>query len=308
MHIIITDTKGSGSRALERSGARLTLLVLLAVLLSSAMAVWGYMQVLQLGARYGWNWIHQIAVVSNVVDDAEAKRLMRENLDAMARRLGELQARLIQIDALGERVARLAGVNYAPQDPPGQGGAETPGQALSSAEFSSAITDLQALSQTRLDSLSVLESQLFELQWQQAQRPTMRPVDAAHGSGFGMRIDPFNGQRAMHQGLDFPAPTGTPIRAAAGGVVVTSERHAGYGLMVEVDHGNDLMTRYAHASKLKVKVGDLVKRGQVIALVGSTGRSTGPHLHFEVWAAGRARNPVKFLASARSSTAQARAP
>jgi murein DD-endopeptidase MepM/ murein hydrolase activator NlpD len=308
MHIIITDIKGSGSRALEMSGARLTLLVLLAVLLSSAMALWGYMQVLQLGARYGWNWIHQIAVVSNVVDDVEAKRLMRENLDAMARRLGELQARLIQIDALGERVARLAGVNYAPQDPPGQGGAETPGQALSAAEFSAAVTDLQALSQTRLDSLSVLESQLFELQWQQAQRPTMRPVDTAYGSGFGMRIDPFNGQRAMHQGLDFPAPTGTPIRAAAGGVVVTSERHAGYGLMVEIDHGNDLTTRYAHASKLKVKVGDLVKRGQVIALVGSTGRSTGPHLHFEVWAAGRPRNPVKFLASARSSTAQARAP
>src|SRR6056300_1382203 len=142
MHIIITDTKGSGSRSLEMSGARLTLLALVAVLLASFMAVWGYMQVLQLGARYGWNWIHQIAVVSSVVDDAEAKRLMRENLDAMARRLGELQARLIQIDALVERVARLAGVNYAPQEVPGQGGAETPGQSLSAAEFSSAISDL----------------------------------------------------------------------------------------------------------------------------------------------------------------------
>jgi murein DD-endopeptidase MepM/ murein hydrolase activator NlpD len=130
--------------------------------------------------------------------------------------------------------------------------------------------------------------------------PTQQPVHAGHlGSPFGWRIDPFTGRSALHTGLDFQAETGTAILAAAGGVVVAQEVHPAYGNMLEIDHGNNLVTRYAHASRLWVKKGDLVKRGQKIAAVGTTGRSTGPHLHFEVMVHGVPQDPRKFLAAGR---------
>ena len=126
--------------------------------------------------------------------------------------------------------------------------------------------------------------------------PTQKPIPASQvGSPYGWRIDPFTGRSALHTGLDFQAEAGTPILAAAGGVVVASEMHPAYGNMVEVDHGNDLITRYAHASRLLVKKGDLVKRGHKVAEVGTTGRSTGPHLHFEVLVQGVPQDPRRFL-------------
>ena len=137
---------------------------------------------------------------------------------------------------------------------------------------------------------------MFDQKIRKLMVPTAQPVPGSVlGSSFGFRIDPINGGSALHTGLDFQAESGTPILAAAGGVVVTQESHAGYGNMVEVDHGNDLITRYAHASATFVKKGDLVKRGQKIAAVGSTGRSTGPHLHFEVLVQGVPQDPQKFL-------------
>jgi murein DD-endopeptidase MepM/ murein hydrolase activator NlpD len=151
----------------------------------------------------------------------------------------------------------------------------------------------------------VLEAQLFEQAVKKRLLPTMMPVRAPYNaSTFGRRVDPFTGQWAMHEGVDFVAEAGTPIVAAAGGVVVFAGRHPQYGYMVDLDHGNDLVTRYAHASKLFVKEGDLVQRGHKIAAVGSTGRSTGPHLHFEVRYRGAAQNPAKFL---MSNTQSARA-
>ena len=131
--------------------------------------------------------------------------------------------------------------------------------------------------------------------------PTQEPVAGGIlGSPFGWRIDPVNGQSALHTGLDFPSSIGTPILAAAGGVVVAQEHHPAYGNMLEIDHGNDLMTRYGHASKVLVKKGDLIKRGQKIAEVGSTGRSTGPHLHFEVLVQGVFQDPQKFLTAGQN--------
>jgi murein DD-endopeptidase MepM/ murein hydrolase activator NlpD len=123
------------------------------------------------------------------------------------------------------------------------------------------------------------------------------------GSPFGFRIDPITGRSALHTGLDFPADIGTPIVAAAGGVVVVHDLHPAYGNMVEIDHGNNLITRYAHASKVHVTKGDIVKRGQQIAEVGSTGRSTGPHLHFEVWVSGVVQDPSRFLAAGETLAA-----
>jgi lysostaphin len=131
--------------------------------------------------------------------------------------------------------------------------------------------------------------------------PTMMPVRAPYNaSSFGRRIDPFNGQWAMHEGIDFIADYGAPIVAAAGGVVIFAGFHPQYGYVVDIDHGNDLVTRYAHTSKIMVREGDLVQRGRKIGEVGSTGRSTGPHLHFEVRFRGAPQNPAKFLVPSTS--------
>lgn len=172
------------------------------------------------------------------------------------------------------------------------------------------VTHLDLQSEQRTDSFTFIESRLLERRLQALMVPSSPPVSGPIGSGFGFRADPFTGRSALHTGLDFPADTGTPITAAAGGVVINVGPHPAYGQMVELDHGNGLMTRYAHASKVLVKQGDLVRRGQPIAAVGTTGRSTGPHLHFEVLVEGVPQNPVKFLSagpgSRDSSTTAAR--
>jgi murein DD-endopeptidase MepM/ murein hydrolase activator NlpD len=148
----------------------------------------------------------------------------------------------------------------------------------------------------RTDSLRVLETTLTEEHAKRQLIPTQTPIQRGYySSGFGWRIDPFTGLNAFHEGLDFMAEEGAPVLAAAGGMVVFADRHPQYGNMVEIDHGNDLVTRYAHASKLVVKAGDVVLRGSKIAEVGNTGRSTGTHLHFEVRRGGAAQNPSRFL-------------
>jgi lysostaphin len=153
--------------------------------------------------------------------------------------------------------------------------------------------------------LGVLEAQLFEQAVKKKLIPTMMPVKAPfNASGFGMRIDPFTGQQTMHEGIDFLADNGSPIAAAAGGVVIFSGFHPQYGNVVDIDHGNDLVTRYAHASKLYVREGDVVQRGRHIADVGTTGRSTGPHLHFEVRFKGVAQNPARFVLASQSKPPQ----
>jgi murein DD-endopeptidase MepM/ murein hydrolase activator NlpD len=126
----------------------------------------------------------------------------------------------------------------------------------------------------------------------------VQPVNVTYNaSGFGWRSDPFTGRAAFHTGIDFPAPVGTPIDAAAGGVVIATEYHSDYGNMLEIDHGNDIVTRYAHTSRILVKVGDIVRRGEHVADIGSTGRSTGAHLHFEVLVKGIQQDPHKFLSA-----------
>jgi murein DD-endopeptidase MepM/ murein hydrolase activator NlpD len=193
---------------------------------------------------------------------------------------------------------------------PGLGGAAPtlmPPQNLSLGDFSEKLLELSRQLENRNDMLGVLESQLFEQAVKKKLIPTMLPVAAPfNASGFGRRVDPFTGQWAMHEGIDFLADPGSPVAAAAGGVVVFAGFHPQYGYVVDIDHGNDLVTRYAHCSKLLVKEGDVVARGRKIAESGSTGRSTGPHLHFEVRFRGAAQNPAKFL-FANGTQAAARA-
>ena len=226
---------------------------------------------------------------------------LRENLNAMAVRLGQMQAQLLRLDTLGERLARLAG--FKPQDlafgeVPGRGGAVSslPSQDLTLGDFTRQLDTLTRQVDDRGDKLGILES-LFTLDSAKKKLiPTMLPVEGGwYSSNYGWRIDPFNGQRAFHEGIDVVAETGTTIRAAAGGVVIYSDFHPQYGNMIEIDHGNDLISRYAHASKRWVRAGDVVLRGARIAEVGKTGRVTGTHLHFEVRQRGAPVNPARFL-------------
>jgi len=230
---------------------------------------------------------------------------LRQNLNAMAVKLGEMQAQLMRLDALGERLSSAAGIrpgDFRFGEAPARGGA-LPGSAmardLSLSEFSRQLDVLAGQMESRSDYYGVLESQLFNARFKQTVTPTAMPVQVGtwSASSFGWRIDPITGQMAHHEGIDFIAETGTAIHAAAAGVVVTAEFQPAYGNMVEIDHGGDLVTRYAHASKLLVRPGQVVKSGDKIAEVGSTGRSTGPHLHFEVRQKGVAQNPAQFLLS-----------
>ena len=232
-------------------------------------------------------------------ESGKTKQYMANNLQLMAARLGELQAQVLHLDSLGERLAGIAGVKRdalpAREKPAGQGGAFVPAP-LTVGELQQEIDRLAQEVDLRTDELTILESRFLEKRVKERLLPTTLPVKAAYlGSPFGQRSDPIAGLRAMHEGIDFNAEIGTPVVAAAGGVVVTAEKHPQYGNLIEIDHGNNFTTRYAHLSKLSVKEGQVVRRGKEIGLSGNTGRSTGPHLHFEVRFNGVAQNPARFL-------------
>jgi murein DD-endopeptidase MepM/ murein hydrolase activator NlpD len=314
MQIMITHGSLAQTRVLQFNRLQLGLVIAALVLVLLFVSGLVYHFVFVTAAREGWPVVSQ--VVRLVVRDeiAQRDRFLRENLDVMATKVGEMQAKLIKLESMGERVSSLAGVKaeeFKPLMGParsasspavrgGQGGPFVPGLSMNDRVALDALTsdmdglDLRADQTT--DLFTLIESRLLEGRLQQLLMPSTTPVEGPVGSGFGFRVDPFTGRGALHMGLDFPADVGTPIMAAAGGVVVNTEVHPAYGNLVEVDHGNGLVTRYAHASKVVVKQGDLVKRGQVVAQVGNTGRSTGPHLHFEVLVDGVPQNPARFLA------------
>lgn len=254
--------------------------------------------------------LDSLLLAAQVSAQEEQKRkteeFLRENLNAMAIKLGQMQAQLMRLDALGERLSALAGLKpgeFRFSESPGRGGpfSSVPPQDLSMAEFSRQLEQISRQMENRNDSLGILESQLFDAKVKKKLMPTIPPVDGSwSASSFGWRIDPFNGMLALHEGVDFVVDAGTPVFAAAGGVVSFAGSNGPYGNMIEIDHGNDFTTRYAHCSRLLVAQGEVVQRGSKIAESGSTGRATGPHVHFEVRYRGVAQNPVRFLqASAR---------
>lgn len=228
----------------------------------------------------------------------------RNSMEVMAVRLGEMQARLQRLDALGGRLVSLAGMKpseFQFGQAPAQGGPLVQAGPLSAASLEQQLDVIARQIDDRTDKLMALETLLRQNQLSKAMLPTSPPIDVGwYTSNFGWRADPFTGKSAMHEGVDYMAEAGTPIHASSGGVVVFADSHPQYGNMVEIDHGNDIVTRYAHASRLLVKVGQVVRRGAIIAEVGSTGRSTGNHLHFEVRYKGSAQNPVRFLENAAS--------
>jgi murein DD-endopeptidase MepM/ murein hydrolase activator NlpD len=212
----------------------------------------------------------------------------------------------MRLDAFGERLAKVAGVKgeFNFSETPGVGG-PSPNASLmgdvSYQDFTSKLADVSKVLDDRADKLGVLDSILMQGRLAAKAIPTTLPVTTGYySSNFGYRIDPFNGKSAFHAGVDFIAAPGSPILAAAGGVVSASEWHAEYGNMVDIDHDNGLTTRYAHLSQKIVKVGDVVLKGQLIGNLGQTGRATGPHLHFEVRENSVPLNPNRFLSFARA--------
>lgn len=314
MQILITHGTLARTRVLHfnrwQMGAMLVSLVAVLTLLSGTV----YHFVFLKAAREGWPVVSQI--VRLVVRDefAQRDRFMRENLDAMAQKVGEMQAKLVKLEAMGDRVSGLAGVKSDELRPAirpraaasaAQGGPYVPPQAATLEQLRSIVDSLDRSTDDSADLFALIESRLLESRLKSLMIPNSAPVNGPVGSGFGFRADPFTGRTALHMGLDFPADVGTPIVAAAGGVVQLTDVHPAYGNLVEVDHGNGLVTRYAHASKLLVRTGDIVKRGQPIAQVGNTGRSTGAHLHFEVLVDGVPQDPSKFLAGGEAALAAA---
>lgn len=300
MHLIITDPWFAKNRALYVSGLKIFTASAILFLFVIFIALVAYHSMAVYGAKRGWPIATSLANVVSSVERNSQESYLRENLDAMAVRLGEMQARVAAVDALAERLSAIAGIPPLDQKLRGgaAGGTLNSPQNLNAHDFATYIDLVARKSEANESRLSAVDSQFsFEL-FRNALVPTELPVrEARSGSGFGWRIDPLSGQRAMHTGFDYPADIGVPIFAAAGGLVITQEYHQAYGNMLEIDHGKELVTRYAHASKTLVKVGDFVRRGQHIADVGTSGRSTGPHLHFEVWLGGVVQDPQLFLSA-----------
>lgn len=301
MNIILVSGRFARARTITLGLPHMALAAMAAVVFVIALAAGMNYFLLRVASDLNIPYLQTMLLSAQQEQHEKTQSYLRENLNAMAVRLGQMQAQLVRLDTLGERLAKLAG--FKPQELaftelPARGGAASslPSHDLSLGDFTRQLDMLTRQLDDRGDKLGVLESLFTVDSAKKKLIPTMLPVEGGwYSSNFGWRIDPFNGQRAFHEGIDVMADQGTVIRAAAGGVVVYSDFHPQYGNMIEIDHGNDLISRYAHASKRMVKVGDVVVRGVKIAEVGKTGRATGAHLHFEVRQRGAPVNPSRFL-------------
>lgn len=236
---------------------------------------------------------------------AETRRHVQENIDALAKRVGQMNAHVTRLDALGQRLTQMANIDekeFNFGQSPAQGGPEIDGQEAQAPQLldlNAMIDQLDRDVQSHEMQLGVLESLLLTHKLNEQILPDGRPVSGWISSQFGRRSDPFTGYSANHKGIDFAGRAGAQIVSVAAGVVTWSRDRFGYGLMVEINHGNGYATRYAHNEKNLVKVGDTVQKGQAVALMGSTGRATGPNLHFEVLKNGQQVNPLKFIGAGR---------
>jgi hypothetical protein len=264
-----------------------------------------------LGARHGsdnpinqlGNWSAELLKQKGQIEDT--KRVLQEKVNALALRVGQMNANVIRLDALGKRLTRMANLDDGEFDfghPPSMGGAESgaDGQPAQIPNLTAMVDDLQSQLSSREQQLGVLENMILTRELNKQVYPEGRPVQEGWiSSYFGRRADPFTGYSAVHKGLDFAGAEGTKVTAVAAGLVTYAGDRAGFGEMVEINHGNGLATRYCHNEKILVKQGDMVRKGQDVALMGSTGRSTGPHLHFEVLKNGAQVDPLRFIGEER---------
>ena len=308
MNILIFPSARRQPRQLSLSTVPVTGLALLTIGLLGTLGFAGgywYSATTRSGVSTGELERYATAITDQQSEIAGIRRQKEDRLDAMSLRIAALNARIIRLDALGRRLTAMADIDGGEFDfdaDPGMGGPEEP-LAAGSVEVQELVAAIQALNRDLEDreaQLGVLERVLMQQNLKQRVYPRGRPVRSGWiSSYFGKRTDPFTGKPANHTGIDFAGQYGDPIVAVADGVVTWSGDRYGYGIMVEINHGNGYATRYAHNSENLVAVGAEVRQGQAIARMGKTGRATGPNLHFEVVRDGRRVNPINFIRESR---------
>lgn len=309
MNIILVPHSAGRGRNISLSPAQLLVLVLVVLvglpLLIGAVSykVSAYLDPAA-GTREPEYIQRQAALLINERQAIEQTRRDAElHLNALAQRLGYMQAELLRLNALGQRLARMGGLDKREFDfaeGPALGGPEPPpgSSSMSVPDFLKTLEKVSGQIERKSERLAALESSLLDKQLKAAVYPAGWPTEGGWvSSGFGLRSDPFTGRASNHEGVDIASRFGSTIKAMGGGVVSFAGNREGYGCVVEINHGNGYTTRYAHCKSALVRVGDRVTKGQGVALVGTTGRSTGPHLHFEVLRDGRAVNPGSYLKS-----------
>lgn len=305
MNIILVSDSLAKSRSMTLSQGQVLLIAFGILLAGFLLATATYVVTMRFSVDLRNPYLRSLLAALHADELKKNETETRENLNALAAKVGELQARILRLDAFGERLAKAAGIKpteFRFDEKPGQGGpAESSSRELTLPEFQKLLEELSRVLDDRADKLGVLDSLLMDDRLARKTIPTTLPVAAGYySSNYGYRLDPITGRSSFHTGVDLIAPPGTPVLAAAGGVVSKAGYVPEYGNVVEIDHDNGLTTRYAHLLRSQVKAGDVVMKGQPIALVGSTGRSTGPHLHFEVREKGIPLNPNKFLSLGRN--------
>lgn len=307
MNIIVFTKRSSARRCFHLTRWRMACALVVVFGLVPMVALLAGLQVGKTQARHQLlpeEWEREI--LRNRVEVTQAAQRAREDINALAVRLGQLQAQAVRLNALGERLVEVADLDegeFGFGRLPAQGGPEAAAELARQIEVPDFIQSLDRLA-AELDSreqrLRVLESFFMTRKLDDEIEPVGRPIQSGWMSSyFGMRTDPFTGLREHHKGVDFAGKDGSGIFSVASGVVTWSGDRYGYGRMVEISHGNGYITRYAHNKENLVEVGDVVKRGQRIALMGSSGRSTGPHVHFEVIKNGRVVDPTKYIRASR---------
>lgn len=311
MNIVVLRKKRGCSRLLTLNKKRLTALFSgLFVIIPATFLFAGY----QLGVSHMQADPDDMTIAMQSELEAQrlrieaATRSAEENMDALALRLGKLQAHVIRLDALGQRLTSMAKLDNGEfnfERPPAQGGPEDVSKdnitnTMSVPDFLKSLDELSSQLKDRDQQLSVLEDMMMNRNLEAEVIPAGRPITRGWlSSYYGKRTDPFTGRRAHHAGIDFAGKLGSDVVAVAAGVVTYAGKRSGYGNLVEINHGKGYTTRYGHNSEINVKVGETVKKGQVVAKMGSSGRSTGPHVHFEVLYNGQAVNPLKYIHASR---------
>lgn len=309
--LLIPDNKGRGAKACLNHRQVVLMGVVMVLLLPALVGMVVY-KVNSAMARHGGPQLDpayvahlQAALKEQKQEIIAAKKRTDSHLDALALTLGRLQAQMMRVNALGQRLTQVAGLDKGEfdfnEDPPMGGPEHTAGvTGFKENDINQSLNKLSAQIDSKLEELNLLQTLMMDKQLRKALNPVGWPVVGGYiSSGFGFRVDPFTGRRAFHDGVDIADHLGAHIKAVASGVVTYAGRETGYGRVVKINHGNGYSTLYAHTSKILVKVGDKVEKGQEIALVGSSGRSTGPHLHFEILRNGHAINPRSFLRASR---------
>ena len=308
MKIILVNQDHSRTRSITASGRKLVIAASLAA--AGLMGIGG-------GAVYSWLALNSSAMLTSEGirnwqqtldqqrDEVVAVRADAERqVNALTLRMAELQGRLTRLDALGERLAVKSSLDDGEFDfnaVPAVGGPEDAvgiEQIQTRPTLLEAIDELASQIDSREQQLDLLDRLIANQHYEDDAFIAGSPVRSGEGwvsSRYGRRTDPFTGRGSWHNGFDIAGPVGTDIMAVAGGVVVFSGTNGGFGLFIEINHGNGYVTRYAHCDELLVKVGDVVSRGQLIAKMGNTGRSTGPHLHLEVLKDGKSLDPSKYI-------------